>query len=183
MWLGPLHDRDFCSKMLEILDRAPERFGTSKRIHGMVGTAADVSPLLLTLSDRVFQPAEGSCHIRNSRRPSTSPLQRWLASFTAPLRPFRTSFRLCSKLVTPSRAPTRSQDPSRRRHRAASCRTSSGAGSSSTPSRKIRSKRVARRKHYWRRSQRGSTTSRNPSMPRQAQCCKVAGAGRERDTR
>lgn len=43
MWLGPLHNVDFCKRMLDTLDAPAEqgRFATAPRIRGMVGIAAD----------------------------------------------------------------------------------------------------------------------------------------------
>lgn len=41
MWLGPLHDPEFCQKMLSIVQAEPNRFATSARIQGMVGTASE----------------------------------------------------------------------------------------------------------------------------------------------
>ncbi|PWY98732.1 N2,N2-dimethylguanosine tRNA methyltransferase [Testicularia cyperi] len=40
MWLGDLHDPEFCSAMLDNLDAKPEAFHTSARIRGMVNLAA-----------------------------------------------------------------------------------------------------------------------------------------------
>ncbi|UZJ56976.1 hypothetical protein CBS101457_006296 [Exobasidium rhododendri] len=39
MWLGRLHDRNFCRIMIETANREPERFKTIARINGMVGVA------------------------------------------------------------------------------------------------------------------------------------------------
>lgn len=41
MWLGALHDADFCRNVLATLEQAPERFHTAGRIRGMVGVAAE----------------------------------------------------------------------------------------------------------------------------------------------
>lgn len=41
MWLGPIHDAQFCKEMLTLLDAAPERFGTAARIRGMVSVASE----------------------------------------------------------------------------------------------------------------------------------------------
>ncbi|SPO47310.1 related to N2,N2-dimethylguanosine tRNA methyltransferase [Moesziomyces antarcticus] len=40
MWLGDLHDADFCRSILTNLDENPAAFGTSPRIRGMVSLAA-----------------------------------------------------------------------------------------------------------------------------------------------
>lgn len=45
MWIGPLHDPDFCEKMLSHVEADEQRYGTSPRIKGMVSTAAEVSRL------------------------------------------------------------------------------------------------------------------------------------------
>lgn len=41
MWLGPIHDPEFCKEMLALLEEAPERFGTASRIRGMVTVASE----------------------------------------------------------------------------------------------------------------------------------------------
>ena len=41
MWLGALHDPDFCDEMLEVLDRGTHNLATEARIRGMVSTARD----------------------------------------------------------------------------------------------------------------------------------------------
>jgi tRNA (guanine26-N2/guanine27-N2)-dimethyltransferase len=40
MWLEPLHDVDFCNRILANVAKSPERSQTAARIRGMVGTAA-----------------------------------------------------------------------------------------------------------------------------------------------
>ncbi|SPO36332.1 related to N2,N2-dimethylguanosine tRNA methyltransferase [Pseudozyma flocculosa] len=44
MWMGPLHDRDFCQSALANLERDPSAFNTARRIHGMVSTASSELP-------------------------------------------------------------------------------------------------------------------------------------------
>lgn len=44
MWLDPIHDSAFCTTLLEILERQPERSRTASRIRGMVGTAGSELP-------------------------------------------------------------------------------------------------------------------------------------------
>ena len=41
MWLGRLHNRDFCQRMLSLANEEPLRFKTLARINGMVGIAAE----------------------------------------------------------------------------------------------------------------------------------------------
>ncbi|MCO5549580.1 hypothetical protein L7F22_003052 [Adiantum nelumboides] len=41
MWLGQLHDKDFCQEILSIVRGEPEKFATRSRINGMVGTASE----------------------------------------------------------------------------------------------------------------------------------------------
>lgn len=44
MWLGPLHEPEFCSSLLANLDDNPSAFNTSSRIRGMVSLAAQELP-------------------------------------------------------------------------------------------------------------------------------------------
>ncbi|PWN34820.1 N2,N2-dimethylguanosine tRNA methyltransferase [Meira miltonrushii] len=41
MWLGQLHDKNFCQEVLSIVRGEPEKFATRARINGMVGTASE----------------------------------------------------------------------------------------------------------------------------------------------
>lgn len=52
MWLGPLHDPDFCDEMISNLDK--HTFGTAARIRGMVSTARDVREKLTQELESLF---------------------------------------------------------------------------------------------------------------------------------
>lgn len=43
LWIGPLHDRTFCQKVLDHVDANEDKFGTVPRMKGMVTLAKEVS--------------------------------------------------------------------------------------------------------------------------------------------
>lgn len=42
MWAEPIHDVDFVNKVLSAVERNPSRFGTSKRIQGVLSMVTEV---------------------------------------------------------------------------------------------------------------------------------------------
>ena len=43
MWMGPIHDKDFTSRILESIKEQQDQYHTWPRIHGMVSIANEVS--------------------------------------------------------------------------------------------------------------------------------------------
>jgi tRNA (guanine26-N2/guanine27-N2)-dimethyltransferase len=47
MWLGPIHDPEFCARVIKSIDADKEQYGTWPRMHGMLSLAMEVSFLIV----------------------------------------------------------------------------------------------------------------------------------------